>query len=120
MTGILATRKCVGCGNICRPYATGPLELKMKKLSEDDYHVNYVVQYSCDNCDLVQFFEIDGTHVRYFEDLERERKRSEINNPTWECKDCNHDYDRHSKLGCMGISEEKCTCFKFAFTKSKK
>ena len=125
MTGILYERKCSGCGEICKPYGFGVMELSLKPIDSNINPVTrYVAEYGCSNCDQLNFFEVDNAHVNYFKDLDRERQTREVMDPTWECKDCEHKYDVHSQLNCLGANEvngkreQNCKCMKFAFVKS--
>lgn len=124
MAGVRYERTCSGCGGIVRPYAIYPVDLNVKPLFEKNSSLTerFVALYGCNKCDLLNIFEIDYTHVRYFRDLELARRQNNyLSNPTWECKDCNHDYDVHSDFLCLGTNEkdgkrvQDCKCNKFAF-----
>ena len=125
LTGILYERKCCGCGEICHPYGMGVMELTLKPLDGTLQPVTrYVAEYGCNKCDQLNFFEIDCAHVNYFRDLNLARQHEQIMNPTWECKDCGHDYDVHDQISCLGANDvdgkrvQNCKCFKFAFIKT--
>ena len=127
LAGIHYERKCSGCGTICHPYATGVMELTLKPLDSDQKPVTrYVTEYGCNKCDQLNFFEVDQKHVNYFRDLRLAKQHEFILDPTWECKDCGHDYDSHNLAMCLGANEvdgkpvQNCKCFKFTFIKTRK
>jgi len=128
MAGVRYERPCSGCGETTKPYGIYPVDLNVKPLFDEKsvWTERFVALYGCDKCNLLNMFEIDSVNVRYFQDLERAKSKSDIFNPTWECKDCGHGYEYHSDLNCLGINEkdgqrlQNCKCYKFSFVLRKK